>query len=362
MKDEHSRSIFPATAERPAAAPGQGIPAVGRERPRDCASAGPSSKEIAKMAKPLVSVIIPCYNSARFLGETIESVLAQDYPNLEIIAVDDGSADNSADIAARYPGVRCIRQRNAGVAAARNNGLQHSRGEYIVFLDHDDRLVPGALESNLNCLLEQPDCVFSFGDVECINAAGAPLAEAECAALHVPRRSSSPYSGKEHYLPLLRACYIWTPGMVMFRRSILDATLGFDTSVGPAADVDLIYRIARGYHACYNGTTVLEKRVHDRNQTAYNLAGCIESMMELFRRQQRWVRQEPRSMAALQHNLRCFEDYWARQLIDQMVVNVRHGRNWQQTWIDMLTFLRYCRVWPARYVYWRCRQLLVDRL
>jgi hypothetical protein len=82
----------------------------------------------SQMAMPIISVIIPCYNSARFLGETIESVLAQGYPNLEIISVDDGSTDGSAEIAAQYPSVSCIRQCNAGVAAARNNGfLQHRR-------------------------------------------------------------------------------------------------------------------------------------------------------------------------------------------------------------------------------------------
>src|SRR5262249_1541212 len=120
--------------------------------------------------------------------------------------------------------------------------------------------------------------------------------------------------------------------------------------------------IARSYHACYNGVTVLEKRMHDRNQTDNDLVKCIESMMKLFCRQQRWIQHDPRHMAALQHNLRWFEDCWARLLIDQMVANIRHGRNWQQTWIDMLAFLRYTPIWPARYVYRRCRQLLVDRL
>jgi glycosyltransferase involved in cell wall biosynthesis len=163
------------------------------------------------MAMPIISVIIPCYNSARFLGETIESVLAQGYPNLEIIAVDDGSTDGSAEIAAQFPSVSCIRQCNAGVAAARNNGFLHSTGEYVVFLDHDDRLMPGALKSNLQCLLDEPDFAFSFGELQTINAAGAALTETECSTSRVASRSTCPYDGKEHYLPLLRSCYIWTP-------------------------------------------------------------------------------------------------------------------------------------------------------
>ena len=89
----------------------------------------------------LVSVVIPCYNQAHFLGEAIESVLAQTYPHLEIVVVDDGSTDNTGEVAARYPGVRYVRQENQGLAAARNTGLRHSSGDYLVFLDADDRLL-----------------------------------------------------------------------------------------------------------------------------------------------------------------------------------------------------------------------------
>src|ERR671910_914102 len=70
----------------------------------------------------LVSVVIPCYNQARFLGEAIESVLAQTYPHFEIVVVDDGSTDNTQEVAARYPEVRCSRQHNQGLSAARNSG------------------------------------------------------------------------------------------------------------------------------------------------------------------------------------------------------------------------------------------------
>src|ERR687890_1245755 len=94
----------------------------------------------------LVSVVIPCYNQAHFLGEAIESVLAQSYKDFEIIVVDDGSPDNTSEVAARYPGVRCVRQENQGLAGARNTGIRESKGEYLVFLDADDRLLAEALE------------------------------------------------------------------------------------------------------------------------------------------------------------------------------------------------------------------------
>src|SRR5918911_141417 len=84
---------------------------------------------------PLVSVIIPCYNQGHYLSEAIESVLNQTYPHFEIIVVDDGSTDNTAEVAASYPKVKLLRQKNHGrPAVGRNNGFHASRGEYIVFL------------------------------------------------------------------------------------------------------------------------------------------------------------------------------------------------------------------------------------
>src|SRR5690349_15716190 len=95
----------------------------------------------------LVSIIIRCYNQGHFLGEAIDSALRQTYPHVEIIVIDDGSTDNTAEVVARYRGVRSIRQPNLGRCAAGNTGLGESRGEYLVFLDADDRLLPDAVES-----------------------------------------------------------------------------------------------------------------------------------------------------------------------------------------------------------------------
>ena len=81
------------------------------------------------MGADLISVVIPCYNQAHYLGEAIESVLAQSYPYFEIVVIDDGSTDNTSEVAGRYHGVRCIRQDNQGLSAARNSGLRHSVGE-----------------------------------------------------------------------------------------------------------------------------------------------------------------------------------------------------------------------------------------
>src|SRR5687767_14971026 len=84
--------------------------------------------------RPLVSVIIPCYNQARFLGDAVESALSQRYPRTEVIVVDDGATDDTAAVAARYPAARYVWQPNQGLSGARNAGWRASKGECLVFL------------------------------------------------------------------------------------------------------------------------------------------------------------------------------------------------------------------------------------
>src|SRR5688500_7270448 len=88
----------------------------------------------------LVSVVISCFNHENYISEAIASALAQTYPSVEVIVIDDGSTDGSWDVARSFAEVRCFRQTNVGTpAATRNRGLQESRGNYVVFLDGDDR-------------------------------------------------------------------------------------------------------------------------------------------------------------------------------------------------------------------------------
>src|SRR5438046_8618551 len=130
-------------------------------------SADASVKGASMPESGLVSVIIPCHNQAHFLDEAIESVLTQTYPNHEIIVVDDGSTDNTATVAKCHSPLRYIYQENAGPSAARNTGVKESRGEYLVFLDADDRLLPEALEIGVGCLRQHPECAFEIGRASC---------------------------------------------------------------------------------------------------------------------------------------------------------------------------------------------------
>src|SRR3954469_14899324 len=98
-----------------------------------------------------VAVVIPCYKQANYLPDAIQSVLDQTHDRVEIVVVDDGSPDNTREVAARYATVRYVRQENQGLASARNTGIRESVSPYLVFLDADDRLLPNALAAGLAC-------------------------------------------------------------------------------------------------------------------------------------------------------------------------------------------------------------------
>src|SRR5947209_7802599 len=108
---------------------------------------------------PLVSVVIPAYNSARTVRAAVESALQQSVDDLEVIVVDDGSADETAETAEAIgdPRVRVLRQHNGGAASARNAGIDAARGQYVAFLDADDLWLPEKLRVQLAVLTQRPD-------------------------------------------------------------------------------------------------------------------------------------------------------------------------------------------------------------
>jgi len=120
---------------------------------------------------PLVSIIIPCYNQAHYLAESIESALNQDYPNIEVIVVDDGSTDNTREVAGQY-NITYIHQENQGRSVARNHGISKSTGEFLIFLDSDDRLLPLAVQHGMDCIVHHQECGFAYGRYRLIKKDG----------------------------------------------------------------------------------------------------------------------------------------------------------------------------------------------
>src|SRR3978361_1076097 len=112
---------------------------------------------------PLITVVIPCFNHGRYLPDAIKSIQEQHYKNVEIIVVNDGSADDTEIVAKQFPGVIYIYQSNKGLSAARNTGIKKSNGSFLIFLDADDWLYGDSIDMNYRRLVAFPDAAFVSG-------------------------------------------------------------------------------------------------------------------------------------------------------------------------------------------------------
>jgi glycosyltransferase involved in cell wall biosynthesis len=277
----------------------------------------------------LVSVIIPYYNQARFLGEAIESVLKQSYPHFEVVVVDDGSTDNTTEVASRYARVRCIRQENRGLAGARNEGIRRSVGTYLVFLDADHGLLPGALEAGLRELESHPECAFVSGHCRFIGVDGSTL----------PTPDPTPVD-QDHYTALLHSCYVLTPAVVMYRRTHLEYVRGFDTSVSPSADYDLYLRLSRHYPVHLHREVVAEYPRHGTNATR-NPARMLEAESTVLRRQRAFISgttQRKAYRAGIRHS----QEHSGAQLVEETQTRIKEGK-WTRTSGDLLRLFLYYR-------------------
>src|SRR4051812_4773230 len=125
------------------------------------------------MTEPSVSVIVPVFNCERYLGYALDSIFEQGYSALEVVVVDDGSTDSSADVAGSYP-VRLVRVAHGGIARARNAGVSAATGELITFLDADDVWTPGNLRRRVDRLLERPELDAVLGRMDLFIEPGTP--------------------------------------------------------------------------------------------------------------------------------------------------------------------------------------------
>ena len=253
----------------------------------------------ARQETPSVSVVIPCFNQAHYLGEAIESVLGQTFEATDLVVVDDGSADNSFEVAGRYPGLTRLRQENRGVAAARNGGLAASAGELVVFLDADDRLMPGALELGVEMLARRPHIAFVAGMPRDIRGDGTLI-----------ESSRQPLVTQDHYLQLLENCFIWSGSSVVHRRSALDQIGGFDESLAAGDDYDLYLRIAREFPIHCHDAVVTEYRRHGANTTR-DPGVVLRSQLQVLERQEPRLRDRREREAREEGARRTREQYEA---------------------------------------------------
>ena len=288
-------------------------------------------EDLARTGTPLISVVIPCYNQARFLDEAIESVLAQSYPHFEVAVIDDGSTDNAEEVAARYAWVRYIRQENGGLAAARNTGLRRTIGEYLVFLDADDRLLPRALETGLAAFAEHPECAFVAGHCKPITVDGTPFPASENSCVD-----------RDHYAALLRKCFIYPPGAVMFRRSVFETVRNFDVSVSPCADYDLYLRVAKDFPIWCHHQMVAEYRKHGANMTR-NAALMLKSGFAVLRSQRQYIKRNELWKKAYDDGIEFIRACYGPALAGELHSEIRSGNAWQA----MPGLLALVRYYPA---------------
>lgn len=285
----------------------------------------------------IVSVVITCYNQAHFIGEAIQSVLAQTYFNCEIIVVDDGSTDNTPDLVAEYRSIQYIRQANQGVSAARNKGFQESKGRYVVFLDGDDRLLPGAVEAGTRCLEEHPEDAFVFGWCRLITADGLPLP--------TPRPNGT---HSDHYLTLLRSNYIWMPGMVMFQRDIFDRAGGFATSADHSGDYELYLRLARQFSVHCHQETIAEWRQHETN-TSRDFALMLKRTLTALHAQKEFVKTRQQYLSAYKSGIKHYQEFYGDQVADEVRASFRERNNWLKAIKGIFVLLRYHPLGLARH-------------
>lgn len=207
---------------------------------------------------PRVSIIVPTHNRADFLQGTLDSVLAQTFDDFEILVVDDGSTDDTAACVRAFSDTRVqlIQQSQQERAAARNNGIEHARGEYLAFLDDDDLWQPDFLARTIDAFTS-PQLGVVYGGWSFIDARSEPLPEAP----HLPQIRGT---GRDDFF---RACFFPTSAALV-RRARLDQVGAFDASLVPVEDWDLWLRMAiRGIEFNFVPAPLLRYRLHEQNST-----------------------------------------------------------------------------------------------
>jgi glycosyltransferase involved in cell wall biosynthesis len=236
----------------------------------------------SRWGSPLVSVVIPAYNCAAFIGESLESVYRQTYRNWEVVVIDDGSTDETR--AALDPHIERIRyfyQANRGTAAARNTGVSQARGELIAFLDNDDIWLPEKLARQVQIMQRSLECGLAFTDGKRFSAYGIhsePLISSRLDGWIAAHRTEDELVAKgDIFRNLFFSNEISSASSVIVRRLCLERAGGFDETIAIADDYDLWLRIARAHSVALIQRCLYMWRWHDGSQS-----GTIPE------REQRW--------------------------------------------------------------------------
>ena len=274
--------------------------------------------------RPLVSVVIACSNQAPHLRDTVRSATARTV-RVEIIVVDDGSTDPTAAVARTLREVLLIRQSNRGLSAARNRGLRASSGDFVIFLDAGDRLMPGAIDLGARALAAHLDCAMAYGRYATMGADGQLTPEPEL-----------PLVRSGHHAALLQTNFIWMPATAIFRREAVASAGGFGQGVDAAADYDLYLRLSRGAGVHDHGRLVAACR-RDDAATARHSARLLRDTLTVM------LRNRPEAGSELERAWRegygRWQDLYGGQLVDEIRADVQRGA-YGDGWRKSLVLLR----------------------
>jgi len=225
--------------------------------------------------EPLVSIVTPCYNTARFLEETICSVLSQDYPYIEYLVMDGGSTDGTREILERYRGrLRYISAPDHGQADAINRGFHLSRGSIFAFLNADDTYLPGAVATAVQNMVNRPDAGVVYGEAYHVGEFGQVIAR-------YPVRPFDPAG-------LRLRCYICQPASFM-RRWAFESAGMLDPQLHFALDYDLWIRIARQHTMLKIDQYLATSRIHPHNKTLRSLRSVFREVCAVLQKHYGYV-------------------------------------------------------------------------
>lgn len=229
------------------------------------------------MTNPLVSIIIPCYNGAKFIAETIQSVINQTYPNWELIIVNDGSSDNSEKLIKTLIDkefrATLVNKTNSGVSDTRNKGISFAKGDYITFLDADDVWFKDNLEKKVTFLSSKNfDIVYSFYST--INE--------HSKSLTIKHEGTSNPTLKDFLY--LKGNYNTKPSGLLYAKKIFTNFQGFDTNLSNNADQDiLIQLVAKGFKIGLIEEILWNYRIHENNMSN-NVSILEKDTLYLFKK------------------------------------------------------------------------------
>lgn len=266
-------------------------------------------------ANPLVSVVIPCFNQGRFLADAIASVQKQTYAKTEIIVVDDGSTDNTREVAVSFANVKYFYQPNSGLSAARNFGAVKSNGLFLVFLDADDVLYPDGLERNLKMLLQNPSWAFVSG--------GHDKVDEWLYLLEGTEEQKVP--ANNHYTELLRGNYIGMHAAVMYRCRVFDQ-FEFDQSLRACEDYDLYFKVARQHPVGCHAHKIAAYRRHGENMSG-NPAKMLRVVLQVHQRQLSILKNDQEAKA-WREGVSTWKHYYADLLYKEWFTAIEKDPRW----------------------------------